>query len=171
MVARNKRLLIFKSRGDSNRRTPYRGKADQHDTYAFHASLRTLGVRFMWVVPIRGNLLRVINRVEQDHYSWEKGLPTQFTTRRLPDSWVHTQFLSRVNLKAVGVKPSIYRWQTTRLIGPISPACDRYIQYLLTGTNSSVLNWHRQGLPHRNLRIATALSPLFPFECFTGPPN
>jgi hypothetical protein len=69
MVARNKWLLIFKSRGDSNRRTPYRGKADQHDTYAFHVILRTLGVRFMWVVPIRGNLLRVINRVEQDHYS------------------------------------------------------------------------------------------------------
>jgi hypothetical protein len=43
--------------------------------------------------------------------------------------------------------------------------------YLLTGTNLSVLNRHRQELPYRNLGIATTLSPPFPSECSTGPPN
>jgi hypothetical protein len=33
------------------------------------------------------------------------------------------------------------------------------------GTNPSVLNQHRQKLPHRNLGIAIALSPFFPSEC------
>jgi hypothetical protein len=61
--------------------------------------------------------------------------------------------------------------QLHQLTGPISPACDRYVRYLLTGTNPSVLNWHRWGLPHRNLRIATTLSPPFPSECSTGYPN
>jgi hypothetical protein len=43
-------------------------------------------------------------------------------------------------------KSNICRQQTTRLIGPISPTCDQYIQYLLVGANPSVLNWHRWGL-------------------------
>jgi hypothetical protein len=30
-------------------------------------------------------------------------------------------------------KPHIYQQQATRLTGPISPTCDRYVQYLLTG--------------------------------------
>jgi hypothetical protein len=48
-------------------------------------------------------------------------------------------------------------------------AYDRYIQYLLTGTNTLVLNQHRRGLPHTNLGIATTLSLSFPFECSTNP--
>jgi hypothetical protein len=43
-------------------------------------------------------------------------------------------------------KPHIYQRQTTRLAGPISPACDRYVQYLLMGVNRTVLNRHRRGL-------------------------
>jgi hypothetical protein len=39
MTATNKRLLIFESRGDSNRCTPYRGKPDQHTT-RFSRSVR-----------------------------------------------------------------------------------------------------------------------------------
>jgi hypothetical protein len=52
----NKRLLIYESRGDSNRCTPCRGKLDQHDTYASHASPRTLDVCFPQAVPVRDNL-------------------------------------------------------------------------------------------------------------------
>jgi hypothetical protein len=37
------------------------------------------------------------------------------------------------------------------------------------GQNNTVLNRHRQGLPPWNLRIATARSPPFPFECSTFP--
>jgi hypothetical protein len=34
----------------------------------------------------------------------------------------------------------------TQLTGPITPACDRYIQYLLAAANPSALNRHRRGL-------------------------
>jgi hypothetical protein len=48
---------------------------------------------------------------------------------------------------------TIFCWQpATILTGPISPTCDRYVQYLLTGANPSVLNRHRRG--------ATALKAL-----------
>jgi hypothetical protein len=54
----NKRLLISKSYDNSNRCTPYRGKPDQHNTYASYASPCTPDVCFMWAVPIHGNLSR-----------------------------------------------------------------------------------------------------------------
>jgi hypothetical protein len=66
-------------------------------------------------------------------------------------------------------QPSGYT--ATSAYWPISPACDRYGQYLLTGTNPSVLNRHMWELPHRNLRIVTTFSPPFPSECSTGPPK
>jgi hypothetical protein len=53
MAVMDKRLLISKSRGDSNQCTPGRGKLDQNDTYASHANLRTPCVRFLWAVPVR----------------------------------------------------------------------------------------------------------------------
>jgi hypothetical protein len=96
ITATNKQLLIFESRGDSNRCTPCRGKTDQHDTYASHASSYTSGVRFLRAVPICGNLSWVINIVGQSR-SWEKVLPTQSTARQLTDPWVHTQFFSQAN--------------------------------------------------------------------------
>jgi hypothetical protein len=56
MAVMNKQLLRSESHGDSNRCTPYRGKSDQHDTYASHVSPRTPNIRFLWAVPICGNL-------------------------------------------------------------------------------------------------------------------
>jgi hypothetical protein len=61
----NKRLLISESHGDSNRCTPYRGKHDQHATYASHSSPRTLGVRFLWAVPVRDNLSLALMKSKQ----------------------------------------------------------------------------------------------------------
>jgi hypothetical protein len=147
------------------------GKPDQHDTYASHASPCTHGVCFLGVVPIRDNLSQVIDRVEQCHCSREKGLSTQSTSHWLTDLWIRIQFLSQANLEATGAKPNIYRRQTTRPTGAISPACDRYVQYLLTGTNHSIINQHRRELPYRNLKFTTTLSLPFHSECSTGPPN
>jgi hypothetical protein len=96
-TATNKRLLISESRSDSNWCTHYRGKFDQHDTHASHPNPCTPGVRFLWAIPVRGNLSRIINRVRQSHCSWEKGLPAQPTARRLTDPWVRTQFLFWTN--------------------------------------------------------------------------
>jgi hypothetical protein len=63
MTATNKRLLISDSHGDSNRCTHYRGKPDQHDTYASHASPRTPDVHFLWAVPVHGNLSQATNSI------------------------------------------------------------------------------------------------------------
>jgi hypothetical protein len=94
-TATNKRLLISESRGDSNQCILYRGKPDQHDMYASHTSPRTPGVRFLWAVPVHGNLPWAADRVGRSHCSREKGLSTQSPARRLTDPRVRTQFLSR----------------------------------------------------------------------------
>jgi hypothetical protein len=63
MAATNKCLFISESRGDSNRCTPCRRRPDQHNTYTSHASPRTPDVRFLRVVPVRGNLSQVTYNV------------------------------------------------------------------------------------------------------------
>jgi hypothetical protein len=72
-------------------------------------------------------------------------------------------------------KSNIHQQQATRFTGPISPACDRYVQYLLMWANRMVLNQHRRGLQSWRCRLATyplpdlpnQLSPLSP----SGPPG
>jgi hypothetical protein len=107
--------------------------------------------------------------LDRYHCSREKELPTQSTTHRLTDPLVHTQLLSRASQWSRGRKPSSCRWPTTRFIRPISPACDRYVQYLLTRANPSVLNRHRQRLQHWRCRLATYHSPTFPTSCLPFP--
>jgi hypothetical protein len=84
--------------------------------------------------------------LDRSHCSWEKGLLIQSTAHRLTDARVRTQLLSRTSQWSRGRKPSSWRWPTTRFTGPISPTCDRYVQYLLMGANRTVLNRHRRGL-------------------------
>jgi hypothetical protein len=52
--------------------------------------------------------------------------------------------------------------QLHQLIGPITPAYDRYVQYLLMRTNPSVLNRHRRGLQPWRCQLTTLHSPTFP---------
>jgi hypothetical protein len=108
--------------------------------------------------------------LDRSHCSWEKGLPTQSTACRLTDPWVRTQLLSRASQWSRGRKSSSRRWLTTRFTRPISPACDRYDQYLVAGANRMVLNRPRRGLQSWRCRLATyslldlpnQLSPLSP---------
>jgi hypothetical protein len=127
------------------------------------------GVCFLQAVPIRGNLSRVINRVGQSHCSQEKGLLTQSTARWLTDLQVHTQFLSRANQLSSGESQNIHQQQATSFPRPISPACDRYVQYFLVGANPSVLNQHRWGLQPWRCRLATYHYPTFPTNCLHFP--
>jgi hypothetical protein len=61
-------------------------------------------------------------------------------------SWV-TSFLLPCDSPGVGERGfSPMVTQLHQLTGLISPACDRYIQYLLAGVNRTILNWHRRGL-------------------------
>jgi hypothetical protein len=103
--------------------------------------------------------------------SQEKRLLTQSTARWLTDLWVRTQFLSQANQWSSRLKPSFCWWQATRLTGPISPVCDRYVTHLLMGANPSVLNRHRRGLQPCRCRLAnTTPRPSHP-TVLHFPPN
>jgi hypothetical protein len=65
-------------------------------------------------------------------------------------------FSSNITIKAVHLSQTYVDEQATRLTGPISLACDQYVQYLLTGVNPSVLNQHRWGLQPWKCRLATS---------------
>jgi hypothetical protein len=84
--------------------------------------------------------------------------------------WPIRRFVPNFSLEpaneAVEAKPSIYQRLATRLTGPISPACDRYVQYLHTGTNPTVLNRHRRGIPHRKSQNNHSTLPALPFQGF-----
>jgi hypothetical protein len=109
--------------------------------------------------------------LDGSHCSWEKGLPTRSPARWPTDPWVHTQFLSQANQWSSKLKLSVCLWRATRLVGPMSPACDRYIQYLLAGANPSVLNQHRRGLYSWWCRLFTYHSPTFPNDGLPFPPK
>jgi hypothetical protein len=142
----NKRLLIFESRGDSNRCTPCRRKSDQHDMYAFHTSSHTPGVRFLRAVPVRGNLPRATDRVGQSHCFPRKRAPDTIPSMPTDQSaGPYPVSLSSQPIKQWR-KPNTHRQQATTFTGLISPACDRYVQYLLMRANRTVFNRHRCGL-------------------------
>jgi hypothetical protein len=161
---------IWESRRFESMYTLLGGKPDQHDTYASHASPRMPGVRFLRAVPVRDNLSRDADRFGHiPLLSRKKRLLTQSTARRLTDPRVRTQLLSWSNQWSRGRKLSSWRWPTTRFIGPISPACDRYVQYLLMGDNRTVLNWPRRRLQPWGCWLATCplpdlLNQLFPLS-------
>jgi hypothetical protein len=77
-------------------------------------------------------------------------------------SWV-ASFLLPCDSPGVGVRgfdPMVM--QLHQLTGPILPTCYRYVQYLLTGTNPSVLNRHRRELQPWRCRLATYPLPDLP---------
>jgi hypothetical protein len=170
MTATNTRLLISESHGGSNRCTPCKGKPDQHGT-RFPCSVH---VWFTTIHISRGphiaTFCMVINRFEQIHYTRDEGLSTQSTACRLTDLWVYTQVLSHNRPWSSGEKSSFCWHLTTRLTGPISPACDWYIQYLLVGANPSVHNRHRWDLQLWRCRLTTYHSPTLPTSCLHFPP-
>jgi hypothetical protein len=144
-TATNKWLLTSESHVNLNRCTPYMRKPDQHTTH-FPRSVRVCPST---IRISRGQRIATFHESLTDfdgsHYSWEKGLPTQSIACRLTDSQVRIQFLSQANQWSSRLKTSFYRWHVTRLTEPISPACDQYVQYFLTGANPSVLNRQRRG--------------------------
>jgi hypothetical protein len=147
------------------------GKPNQHNTYASHASPCTPGVRFLLAVSVRGHLSRVIDRVEQDHCSREEGLLTQSAARRWPIHGSVPIFSPELANEVVGAKPSIYQWPATRFTGHISPVCDGYVQYLLTGANPLVLNQHRRGLQPWRWQLSMYHSLTFLTSCLPFPPK
>jgi hypothetical protein len=66
-------------------------------------------------------------------------------------------------------KPNIHQQQATGYTRPISPACDRYVQYLLMGANRTVLNRHMRGYNLEGARLPHTHSPTFPTSCLPFP--
>jgi hypothetical protein len=97
MTATNKRSLISESRGNSNYCTPCRGKPDQHDMYASHASLRTPDVRFLRAVPVRGNLSWGTDRFGQ--------IPL-LPRKRAPDNPQHAGWLIHGSVPSFSPEPA-----------------------------------------------------------------
>jgi hypothetical protein len=99
-----------------------------------------------------------LTRSTHSNLSWviDKFRRTPLLPRK-KNSWLHPQhtdwlicgspfnFSPTLNQTSSRLKLSFCRQQATRLTGHISPVCDQYVQYLLTGANPSVLNWHRRG--------------------------
>jgi hypothetical protein len=137
MTVTNKQLLKSESRGNSNRCTPYRAKPDQHATLPtpVHASPVYAFCRQSPYVTTFHWLPQSQNRPLHP----EEILATKDRLAQ-PSSWV-TSFLLPCDSPGVGERgfgPMVT--QLHQLTGPISLACDRYIQYLLVGANRTVLN-------------------------------
>jgi hypothetical protein len=101
----------------------------------------------------------------------KKGLPSQSTAYGRSIRGSIPRFSPKAAIEAVGVKPTLYWRLATRFTGPITPAYDQYFQYLLTGINSLVLNWHRRELQPRGSRLSTLHSSPFPTDDPLLPPK
>jgi hypothetical protein len=164
-------VLISKSRGNSNRCTPYMRKSDQHNTYASHTSPTTPGICFLRVVPVHSNLSWVVDRVGHSHFSREKRAPDTIYSTPTDRSASPYPVSLPIQLVNQWRKLNICQQQATRLTEPISPTCDRYVQYLHTGANTSVLNRHRRGLQPWRCQLSTYHSPTFLSDGLYFPPK
>jgi hypothetical protein len=170
-TATNKRLLISESRDDSNRCTPCRGKPDTHDTYAFHASPCMPYVRFLRAVHVCGNLSQAIISVGQTLLLPRERAPD---TTPSPAEWSagpSTSFSPNIVIEAVMKVKHLLMNKLYWFTWPITPACDRYVQYLLVRVNPSVLNLHRRRLQPWRCRLSTYHSPTLLTDGLHFPPN
>jgi hypothetical protein len=164
--ATNKRLLISESRGDLNRCAHYRGNLI-HMTctlpmpvYVCH--LYALCGQFSYVATFYAD------PTELDRFTaLEKKAPDFISQPGWVVHGTHLSFSPNTTIEAVCLSQTSVDEQATRLTRPISPAWDQYIQYLLAGANSSVLNWHKRGRQPWRCQLASSHSPTFPTD---GPP-
>jgi hypothetical protein len=164
MAATNNRLLISESRGDSNQCTSCRGKPDQHNMYASHASSRTSNVCFLWVVPIRGNLSRDTDRFGQIPLLLRKRAPDTIrgsTPSFTPEPVNEVGGVSQAPIgdQLLGLPGPYHR----HVIGTFNTCSRVPTPRSLTDTGG--------GYHIENLRIATTLSPPLHSEGSTDPPN
>jgi hypothetical protein len=96
-----------------------------------------------------------------------------------PDStsqpgWVvcgtHLSFSPNTAIEEVCLTQAPVGGRLLGLPGTYLPVCDRYVQYLLTGTNPSILNRRRRGLPYRKPQNSHSALPAFPFWGFHWSP-
>jgi hypothetical protein len=170
-TAMDKRLLISESHGDSNRCTPCRGKPDTHDTYTSRASPRMPYVCFLLVVHVRGNLSQVIISVGRTLLLLRKRTPDITPSPAEWSAGLPSSFSPNTAIKVVMKVKHLLTNKLHQFTRPITPVCDRYLQYLLGGVNPSVLNWHRRGLQPWRCQLSTYPSLTFPIDGLHLPPK
>jgi hypothetical protein len=171
MAGTNKRLLISESRGDSNWCTPCTGKSDQHVTYASYTSPHRPDIRFLRVVHIRDNLSWVTDRVGRILLLPRKNVPDSTSQPDWVTHGTRLSFSPKIVTEAVGLSQAhVDSW----LLGLPSPYHRHVIGTFNTcsrvPTTRSLIDTGG-GYHIENLRIATTLSPPFPFEGSTDPPK
>jgi hypothetical protein len=137
-------------RGDSNRYTPCRGR-----TWPIRHTFDSR--RLSRMTTIRKSLLSQIGPLLP---GWSLSPRPHSPSKSKSTAWIREVRFDKVVTKA------------TRLTGPhkTQHVVSTQLKACHQGQNGVVLNRHGWGLPYRNLRIATTLSPLFPSECSTNPP-
>jgi hypothetical protein len=118
LAATNKRLLISESCGNSNRCTPYREKPDQHDMYTSHASSCMPNIRFLWAVPVRGNLLWVTDRVGRIVLLLRTSAPDSTSQPGWVAHGTHLSFSPKTAIEAVGLSQAPVDGPLLGLPGP-----------------------------------------------------
>jgi hypothetical protein len=142
------------------------GKPDTHNIYAFRTSLRMPLVRFLWAVPVRGNLSRWSNRVGRILLLLTPPLSlAEWAVGPTPVS------LPTTTIEAVGLsQASIGEWATWVYWAYISSMWS-VRSILAHGGQPIVLNWHKRGLQPWRYRLSTSNSPHFPTDCPPLSPN
>jgi hypothetical protein len=118
MADTNKRLLISESHGDSNWCTHCMRKSDQHATYVSHSSPRTSGVRFSRAVPIRDNLLWVVDRLGRILLLLRKSAPDSTSQPGWVAHKTHINLSPNTTIEAVGLSQAPVNGQLLGLPGP-----------------------------------------------------
>jgi hypothetical protein len=161
-LPRHKRLLISESHGDPNRCTPYRGNL----IHTPHTLLAPVHVchpyAFRGQSPYVATFHADTIELDRPYCSWVKRAPdTIINTSTDRSAGLPPSSLSNIAIEAVMKAKHLLTNRLHRFTRPISPACDQYIQYLLAGMNTSVLNWHRRGLQPWRCPLDTSHSPTF----------
>jgi hypothetical protein len=171
MAATNKWLLVSESRGNSNWCTPCRRKPDQHATYAFHASPRMPGLRFLRAIPVRDNLLRVIDTVGWILLLQRKSAPDSTSQPGWVAHGTRLSFSPKTTIEAVGLSQAPVDGRWLGLPGPYHRhAIDTFNTCSWVPTPQSLIDTGG-GYHIENLGLATTLSPPFPSEGSTDPPK
>jgi hypothetical protein len=171
MAATNKRLLISESHSDSNRCTPYRGKLNQHDTYASHVNPCMPDIRFLRVVPIRGKLLWVTDRVGRILLLPRKSAHDSTSQPGWVAHGTCLSFSLKTVIEAVGLSQGLVDSPLLGLPGPYHRhAISTFNTCSRIPTPRSLTDTSR-GYHIENIRIVTIVSPPFPSEGSTDPPK
>jgi hypothetical protein len=140
LTATNKWLLIFESRDDSNRCTPCR----ENLIHMTHTLFTPVHLRHSYDSCGHSSYVVIFHEssIVLDRVTAPKKRNSQLHPSTPADRSASPHPVS-LHLTTNEVVEKVKHPLTNKLhwfTGPISPACDRYVQYLLTGVNPSVLN-------------------------------